>query len=106
MDGTADTTGRTMEVARTEKERGSDTIVQPRELVEVRYARGVSLSLSARKVLTLMMHQAAGAAWHYPEHRIAKRMLTGSHNSNDRLTETIDEPMGIFLAIPDQIRKA
>ncbi|MFD2427144.1 hypothetical protein ACFSUK_01845 [Sphingobium scionense] len=40
MDGTADTTGRTMEVARIEKERGSDTIVQPRELVEVRYARG------------------------------------------------------------------
>src|SRR3546814_17912992 len=87
-----------MEVARIEKERGSDTIVQPRELVEVRYARGVSLSLSARKVFALMMHQAAGDAWRDQEHRIAKRMLRGSHNSNDRLTETIDELMGIFFA--------
>ncbi|WP_256960061.1 replication initiation protein [Sphingobium sp. Z007] len=103
MDGTADTTGRTMEVARIEKERGSDTIVQPRELVEVRYARGVSLSLSARKVFALMMHQAAGDAWRDQEHRIAKRMLRGSHNSNDRLTETIDELMGIFFAMPDKV---
>src|SRR3546814_9334850 len=55
-----DKPGRTMEVARIEKERGSDTIVQPRELVEVRYARGASLTLSARKILALMMHQAAG----------------------------------------------
>ena len=103
MDGKADTTGRTMEVARIEKERGSDTIVQPRELVEVRYARGVSLSLSARKVFALMMHQAAGDAWRDQEHRIAKRMLRGSHNSNDRLAETIDELMGIFFAMPDKV---
>lgn len=67
-------------MARIEKERGSDTIVQPRELVAVRYARGVSLSLSARKVFALMMHQAAGDAWRDQEHRIAKRMLRGSHN--------------------------
>ncbi|WP_157840550.1 hypothetical protein [Sphingomonas sp. Ant20] len=52
MSGAADDKpGRTMEVARIEKERGSDTIVQPRELVEVRYARGASLTLSARKIL-------------------------------------------------------
>lgn len=101
--GADDKPGRTMEVARIEKERGSGTIVQPRELVEVRYARGVSLSLSARKVLALMMHQAAGDAWRDQEHRIAKRMLRGSHNSNDRLTDTIDELMGIFFAMPDQV---
>lgn len=98
-----DKPGRTMDVARIEKERGSDTIVQPRELIEVRYARGVSLSLSARKLLALMMHQAAGDAWRDQEHRIAKRMLRGSHNSNDRLTDTIDELMGIFFAMPDQV---
>lgn len=104
MSGAADDKpGRTMEVARIEKERGSDTIVQPRELVEVRYARGVSLTLSARKILALMMHQAAGDAWRDQEHRIAKRMLRGSHNSNDRLTDTIDELMGIFFAMPDQV---
>lgn len=100
---TADRPGRTMEVARIEKERGSDTIVQPRELIEVRYARGVSLSLSARKVLALMMHQAAGDAWCDQEHRISKRLLRGSHNSNDRLADTIDELMGIFFAMPDQV---
>src|SRR3546814_14607974 len=83
MDGTADTTGRTMEVARIEKERGSDTIVQPRELVEVRYARGVSLSLSARKVFALMIHQAPGDAWRDQEHRIAKRMCRGPHNRSE-----------------------
>src|SRR3546814_7358286 len=37
------------------------------------------------------------------EHRIAKRMLRGPHNSNDRLTETIDELMGIFFAMPDKV---
>lgn len=103
MGVTADKPGRTMEVARIEKERGSDTIVQPRELIEVRYARGVSLSLSARKILALMMHQAAGDAWCDQEHRIAKRLLRGSHNSNDRLADTIDELMGIFFAMPDQV---
>jgi hypothetical protein len=103
MSGSEDRTGRTMEVARIEKERSSDTIVQPRELVEVRYARGVSLTLSARKVLALMMHQAAGDAWRDQEHRISKRMLRGSHNSNDRLTDTVDELMGIFFAMPDQV---
>jgi len=30
-------------------------------------------------------------------------MLRGSHNSNDRLTDTIDELMGIFFAMPDQV---
>src|SRR3546814_2144948 len=50
-----------------------------------------------------MMHQAAGDAWRDQEHRIAKRMLRGSHNSNDRLTDTIDELMGIFFAMPDQV---
>src|SRR3546814_17029849 len=49
------------------------------------------------------MHQAAGDAWRDQEHRIAKRMLRGSHNSNDRLTETIDELMGIFFAMPDKV---
>src|SRR3546814_16608836 len=79
MSGAADDKpGRTMEVARIEKERGSDTIVQPRALVEVRYARGVSLTLSARKILALMMHQAAGAAWRAPEHQIAQRLPPGT----------------------------
>src|SRR3546814_21193373 len=49
------------------------------------------------------MHQAAGDAWRDQEHRIAKRMLRGSHNSNDRLTATIDELMGIFFAMPDKV---
>src|SRR3546814_7838575 len=50
-----------------------------------------------------ILHQAAGDAWRDQEHRIAKRMLRGSHNSNDRLTETIDELMGIFFAMPDKV---
>src|SRR3546814_14332817 len=99
MSGAADDKpGRTMEVARIEKERGSDTIVQPRELVEVRYARGVSLTLSARNILALMMHQAAGDAWPDQEHRIAKRMQPGSPNSNDPLNNTHHELPGSFFA--------
>tara|TARA_R110000868_G_scaffold398594_4_gene671839 strand:- start:1467 stop:1655 length:189 start_codon:yes stop_codon:yes gene_type:complete len=50
-----------------------------------------------------MMHQAAGDAWRDQEHRIAKRMLRGSHNSNDRLAETIDELTRIAFAMADKV---
>src|SRR3546814_5105959 len=86
MSGAADDKpGRTMAVARIEKERGSATIVQSRELVEVRYARGVSLTLSARKHHALMMHQADGDSWREQEHRTDKPLLAGDHHSHTRL---------------------
>ena len=68
-----------------------DEIVKAGELVEARFARGAAPSGAARKVLALLIHQAAGDAWKPGPHSIRKRDLRGSHDSNDRLDKIFDE---------------
>jgi Initiator Rep protein, WH2 len=74
-------------------------IVKAGELVEARFARGASPSASARKVLALLIQQAAGDAWKPGPHSILKRALRGAHESNDRLPGIFDELQGTLLRI-------
>jgi plasmid replication initiation protein len=86
--------GRTMRVAHEVRANfEGDEIVKAKELIEVRYAKGQSLSLPARKVLNLLIGKAAGDAWKPGSHVITKRELRGSHESNDRLPGIFDELM-------------
>ena len=54
-------------------------IVKAGELVEARFARGVSPSTASRKVLALLIQKAAGDAWKPGLHSIPKRELRGTH---------------------------
>jgi hypothetical protein len=70
-------------------------IVKASELITASFAKGSAPSLAARKVLALLIGKAAGDAWKPGSHKITKRELRGSHESNDRLPASLDELMGI-----------
>lgn len=92
--------GRTMRTAHEARANWEgDEIVKAKELIEVRYAKGQSLSLSARKVLNLLIGKAAGDAWKPGSHVITKRELRGSHESNDRLPAILDELMTVTFKL-------
>lgn len=74
-------------------------IVKSGELVEARYAKGISPSAAARKVLALLIQAAAGDAWKAGPHTMLKKDLRGSHNSNDRLTEIFDELQTVLMKL-------
>ncbi|MET0376298.1 MAG: replication initiation protein [Rhizorhabdus sp.] len=79
---------------------GRRVIVKAGELIEARFARGASPSLAARKVLALLIEKASGDAWRPGAHSITKKELRGSHESNDRLNDTLDELMAVTFKMP------
>src|SRR3954451_10085053 len=92
--------GRTMRAAYQAARTIPDTeIVKAGELVEARFARGASPSAPARKVLALLIQQAAGDAWKPGPHSILKRDLRGGHKGNERLPGIFDELQGTLLRI-------
>lgn len=93
--------GRTMKAAHQAAAdfRGRE-VVKAGELIEARYAQGVSPSLAARKVLALLIGKAAGDAWRPGSHTITKRELRGSHKGNERLPDILDELMGVKFKLP------
>jgi hypothetical protein len=91
--------GRTLRVATEARRTGLDEIVKASELVEVRPARGQHLSLASRKALNLMIQTAAGEAWRPGDHRVSKKTLRRSHESNDRLDDILREIGSTILEI-------
>jgi plasmid replication initiation protein len=75
-------------------------IVKAGELVEARFARGLSPTAPARKVMALLFHAAAGNAWKPGPHSVRKRDLRGSHGSTDRLDDIFDELQRTLLRLP------
>jgi len=74
-------------------------VVKAGELVEARFARGVSPSAAARKMLALLIQTAAGDAWQPGPHSVLKRQLRGSHKGNERLGDAFDELQATLLRI-------
>ncbi len=89
-----------MKAAHMAQAEGRRIIVKAGELIEARFARGVSPSLAARKVLALLIEKASGNAWRVGAHTITKKELRGSHESNDRLNDTLDELMTVHFKMP------
>lgn len=92
--------GRTMKAASTAAVRDGHAIVKAGEFIEARFGAGASPSLAARKTLALLIAKAAGEAWQPGSHVIVKRDLRGSHESNDRIQDTLDELMDIKFRMP------
>lgn len=92
--------GRTMKAAHVAaRTTGDPEIVKAAELVEAVFVRGVSPSAAARKMLALLIQAAAGDGWQTGPHCVEKRLLRGSHESNDRLGDTLDELQATLLRV-------
>jgi len=88
--------GRAMRVAHVLSEKAkSDAedaeFAKPGELVDVSFVKGHSLSLSASRLLALMILTAGGDAWRPMRHRIRKADIRRGHKSNERIGDMLEE---------------
>lgn len=85
--------------AKAARARPQAELVKPGELVEARFARGMSPSAAARKTLALLIQAAAADAWRAGPHSILKKEIRRSHKSNERIEDILDELQSILLKI-------
>ena len=83
--------GRAMRVARILTGKGGDEFAKPGKLVEVRFVKGQSLSLTASRLLALMILTAGGDAWQAIPHRMRKADIRRGHKGNERISDMLEE---------------
>lgn len=69
----------------------SSDFAKPGRLVEVRFVKGQSLSLTASRLLALMILTAGGDAWREMPHRMRKADIRRGHKGNERITDMLEE---------------
>jgi len=93
--------GRAMRVAHALRARDSDEFAKPGNLVEVRFVKGQSLSLTAARLLALMILTAGGDAWQPMAHRMRKADIRRGHKGNERIVDMLEELHRTLFAIDD-----
>jgi hypothetical protein len=83
--------GRAMKVAGALAARRGSDFAKPGRLVEVRFVKGQSLSLTASRLLALMILTAGGDAWRDMPHRMRKADIRRGHKGNERITDMLEE---------------
>lgn len=83
--------GRAMRVARLLAGKNGDEFAKPGKLVEVRFVKGQSLSLTASRLLALMILTAGGDAWRAIPHRMRKADIRRGHKGNERIVDMLEE---------------
>lgn len=83
--------GRAMKVARVLAAKDGPEFVKPGRLVEVRFVKGQSLSLTASRLLALMILTAGGDAWRDMAHRMRKADIRRGHRGNERIADMLEE---------------
>lgn len=96
-----ETPGRAMRVAHALQARDSDEFAKPGNLVEVRFVKGQSLSLTAARLLALMILTAGGDAWRPIAHKMRKSDIRRGHKGNERISEMLEELHRTLFAIDD-----
>lgn len=94
--------GRAMRVAAALSAKRSDDFAKPGKLVEVRFVRGNSLSLTASRLLALMILTAGGDAWRDVPHRIRKADIRRGHKGNERISDMLEELHRTLFAEDDR----
>jgi hypothetical protein len=69
--------------------------------VEVRFVKGQSLSLTAARLLALMILTAGGDAWQEMPHRMRKADIRRGHKGNERITDMLEELHRTLFAVDD-----
>ena len=82
---------RPMRVAAALARRGGADFAKAGKLVEVRFVKGQSLSLTASRLLALMILAAGGDAWRDVTHRMRKADIRRGHNGNERIVDMLEE---------------
>lgn len=82
---------RAMRVARALASKDTDEFAKPGKLVEVRFVKGQSLSLTASRLLALMILTAGGDAWQETTHKMRKADIRRGHKGNERITDMLEE---------------
>ena len=95
-------TPRSMRVAAALSRKGSDEFVKPGRLVEVRFVKGQSLSLTASRLLALMILTAGGDAWRDIPHRMRKADIRRGHKGNERIVDMLEELHRTLFAEDDK----
>lgn len=97
-----DGSGRAMRVARVLSAKGGEEFVKPGNLVEVRFVKGQSLSLTASRLLALMILAAGGDAWRAVPHRMRKADIRRGHKGNERIVDMLEELHRTLFAEDDK----
>lgn len=75
----------------------ADSLVKPGELIDV--VEVTPLTLNDRRIYNLLLENAWDAIDKNVEHVIAKSDLRGSHNSNDRVGESVERLMSAIVRV-------
>ena len=94
--------GRAMRVAAALANRRTDEFAKPGRLVEVRFVKGSSLSLTASRLLALMILTAGGDAWRELPHRMRKADIRRGHKGNERIADMLEELHRTLFAEDDR----
>ena len=94
--------GRAMKVASALSARRTDEFAKPGNLVEVRFVKGQSLSLTASRLLALMILSAGGEAWRDTAHRMRKADIRRGHKGNERISDMLEELHRTLFAEDDR----
>lgn len=100
-DGGESAPGRAMRVAHALEARAGDEFAKPGNLVEVRFVKGQSLSLTAARLLALMILTAGGDAWEPVAHRMRKADIRRGHKGNERISDMLEELHRTLFAVDD-----
>lgn len=94
--------GRAMRVATALKAKGGDEFAKPGSIIEIKFVKGESLSLTASRLLALMILTAGGDAWEDKPHRIRKADIRRGHKGNERITDMLQELHRTLFAVDDR----
>jgi hypothetical protein len=93
---------RSMRVAATLAGKGGEDFAKPGKLIEVRFVKGQSLSLTASRLLALMILTAGGDAWRDIPHRMRKADIRRGHKGNERIVDMLEELHRTLFAEDDK----
>ena len=96
------TPGRAMRVAAALKAKGGDEFAKPGSIIEIKFVKGESLSLTASRLLALMILTAGGDAWEDRPHRFRKADIRRGHKGNERITDMLQELHRTLFAVDDK----
>ncbi|RZF63531.1 RepB family plasmid replication initiator protein [Sphingomonas populi] len=91
-----------MKVAAALKAKGGDEFAKPGSIIEVKFVKGESLSLTASRLLALMILTAGGDAWEDRPHRMRKADIRRGHKGNERITDMLEELHRTLFAVDDK----
>ncbi|WP_413629928.1 replication initiation protein [Novosphingobium sp. JCM 18896] len=91
-----------MRVAAALKAKGGDEFAKPGSIIEVKFVKGESLSLTASRLLALMILTAGGDAWEDRPHRMRKADIRRGHKGNERISDMLEELHRTLFAVDDK----